>query len=91
MGAGEKKERTNRFFSLTSGVVGNFFQLHKDLELVEYLLSYSMKTTELGLAPPFFGADPRWSCWSWLCLADKFWSGVGFLDLELCGALPNTP
>jgi hypothetical protein len=54
MGAGEKKERTNRFFSLTSGVVGNFFQLHKDLELVEYLLSYSMKTTELGLAPPFF-------------------------------------
>jgi hypothetical protein len=54
MGAGEKKERTNRFFSLTSGVVGNFFQLHKDLELVEYLLSYSMKTTELGPAPPFF-------------------------------------
>jgi hypothetical protein len=35
-------------------VVGNFFQLHKGLELVEYLLSYSMKTTELGLAPPFF-------------------------------------
>jgi hypothetical protein len=42
------------FFSLTSGVVGNFFQLHKDLELVEYLLSYSMKTTELEPAPPFF-------------------------------------
>jgi hypothetical protein len=24
------------------------------LDLVEYLLSYSMKTTELGPAPPFF-------------------------------------
>jgi hypothetical protein len=51
-----------------------------------------MKTMELGPDPPFFfGADPRWSCWSWLCLADNFWSGVGFLDLELREALPNTP
>jgi hypothetical protein len=24
-------------------------------------------------------------------LADNFWSGVGFLDLELREALPNTP
>jgi hypothetical protein len=24
-------------------------------------------------------------------LADKFWSGVSFLDMELRGALPNTP
>jgi hypothetical protein len=29
------------------------------LDLVEYLLSYSMKTMELGPAPPFFGADPE--------------------------------
>jgi hypothetical protein len=25
------------------------------------------------------------------CLAGKKWSGAVFLDLELCGALPNTP
>jgi hypothetical protein len=52
-GRGGEKRKDEPFFSLTS-VVGNFFQLHKDLELVEYLLSYSMKTTELGPAPPFF-------------------------------------
>jgi hypothetical protein len=45
---------------------------------------------ELGPAPRFSRADPRWSCWSWLCLADNFWSGVDSLDLELRGALPNT-
>jgi hypothetical protein len=25
------------------------------------------------------------------CLARKSWSGAVFVDLELCGALPNTP
>jgi hypothetical protein len=25
------------------------------------------------------------------CLAGKKWSGVVLLDLEFCGALPNTP
>jgi hypothetical protein len=25
------------------------------------------------------------------CLAGKKWSGDVFVDLELCGALPNTP
>jgi hypothetical protein len=49
-----RKKKGQTVFSLTSGVVGNFFQLHKGLELVEYLLSYSMKTTELGPASPFF-------------------------------------
>jgi hypothetical protein len=44
-----------------------------------------------GLLHLFYGADPRWSCWSWVCLAEKIWSGVDFLDLELRGALPNTP
>jgi hypothetical protein len=25
------------------------------------------------------------------CLAGKKWSGAVFVDLELCGAIPNTP
>jgi hypothetical protein len=37
-------------------------------------------TMELGATPQFFGADPRWSCCSWVCLADKIWSGVVFLS-----------
>jgi hypothetical protein len=41
MAAGERKKKHRTVFSLTSGVVGNFFQLHKDL----------------GPTPPFFGAD----------------------------------
>jgi hypothetical protein len=49
------------------------------------------KTMELGSAPRFFfGRDPRWSCWSWVCLVEKIWSGVVFY-LELRRALPNTP
>jgi hypothetical protein len=44
-----------------------------------------------GLLHLFSGADPRWSCWSWVCLAEKIWSGAVLLDLELRGALPNTP
>jgi hypothetical protein len=36
MAAGERKKKHRTVFSLTNGVVGNFFQLHKDLELVEY-------------------------------------------------------
>jgi hypothetical protein len=53
-GRGGEKRKDEPFFSLTSGVVGNFFQLHRDLELVEYPLRYSIKTMELGPAPPFF-------------------------------------
>jgi hypothetical protein len=44
-----------------------------------------------GLLHLFSGVDPRWSWWSWVCLAEKIWSGAVFLDLELRGALPNTP
>jgi hypothetical protein len=44
-----------------------------------------------GLLHLFSGADPRWSWWSWVCLAEKIWSGAVFLDLEQRGALPNTP
>jgi hypothetical protein len=49
------------------------------------------KTMELGPAPPFFkqihgGAAGAGCVWQTI-----FWSGVGFLDLELRGALPNTP
>jgi hypothetical protein len=51
---GREKRNSEPFFPLTSGVVGNFFQLHKDLELVEYPLRHSIKTMELGPTPPFF-------------------------------------
>jgi hypothetical protein len=32
-----------------------------------------------GLLHLFSGVDPRWSCWSWVCLAEKIWSGAVFL------------
>jgi hypothetical protein len=44
---------------------------------------------DLRPALPFFGADPQWSCWSWLCLAEKFWSGVGFLDLDVWSSVKH--
>jgi hypothetical protein len=74
MAAGEEKRNNKPFFSLTSGMVGNFFQLHKYLELVEYPLRYSKKTAGVGCV--------------WL---KNFGVELVFLDLELCGALQNTP
>jgi hypothetical protein len=70
-------------------VVGNLPQLH---EIWIWWVPPQLlhENHGVGVSSTIFGADPRWSCWSWLCLADKFWSGVDFLDLELCGALPNT-
>jgi hypothetical protein len=51
-------------------VVGNFPQLHQ-------ILFCGVPQEVLHL---FLGADPRWSCWSWVCLAGKSWSGVVFLS-----------
>jgi hypothetical protein len=82
-----KKEGTNRFLCNQ----WEWWVIYPNSTKLGFSLRYSTKNMELGLAPPFFGADSLWSCWSWLCLADNFWSGIVFLDLELRGALPNTP
>jgi hypothetical protein len=47
-----------------------------------------MDLVELGARFKFFWIR---SFWSWECLAKKIWSGAVFLNLELFGALPNTP
>jgi hypothetical protein len=49
----------------------------------EYPLRHFMKLVELGARFMDF-VDLR-------CLAGKKWSGAVFLNLELFGALPNTP
>jgi hypothetical protein len=62
------------------------------LDLVEYLLRHSMKTMELGVCSTFFleqihGGAVGVGCIWWRNFGVKLF----FLDLELRGALPNTP
>jgi hypothetical protein len=48
-------------------MVGNFFQLHKDLELVEYPLRYSTKTAGAGCVwLKTFGVELVF--WMWSCV-----------------------
>jgi hypothetical protein len=54
----------------------------------EYPLRYSMDLVELG-ARSMFLVDLEFL--ELRCLAGKTWSGVIFSNLELLGALPNTP
>ena len=72
-------------------MVGNFHTTSRVLSktvFAEYPLRDSMDLVELGARFKFFWI---WSFWSWECLAIKKWSGAVFLNLELFGALPNTP
>jgi hypothetical protein len=55
---------------------------------VEYPLRHSMKLVELGARSMNF-VDLEFLELG--CLARKKWSGAIFVDLELRGALPNTP
>jgi hypothetical protein len=54
----------------------------------EYPLRHSMKLVELGARSMDF-VDLEFSELG--CLAGKKWSGAIFVNLELRGALPNTP
>jgi hypothetical protein len=54
----------------------------------EYPLRHSMDLVELG-ARSMDLVDLEFLELG--CLAGKKWSGAVFVDLELCGALPNTP
>jgi hypothetical protein len=54
----------------------------------EYPLRHSMDLVELG-ARSMDLVDLEFLELG--CLAGKNWSGAVFVDLELCGALPNTP
>jgi hypothetical protein len=54
----------------------------------EYPLRHSMKLVELGARFMDF-VDLEFL--ELRCLAGKKWSGAVFLNLELFGALPNTP
>jgi hypothetical protein len=42
-----------------------------------------------GLLHLFSGADPRWSCWSWVCLAEKIWSGAVFFGSGAAWSSPK--
>jgi hypothetical protein len=42
-----------------------------------------------GLLHLFSGADPRWSCWSWVYLVEKFWSEAVFLGSGAAWSSPK--
>jgi hypothetical protein len=72
-------------------VVGNYPPTPRVVRknvFAEYPLRHSMKLVELGARSMDF-VDLEFLELG--CLARKKWSGAIFVDLELRGALPNTP